>query len=118
MDINKTELLLKKFEENISLEKFFLDQNDEVSLLRILNEQEDLIPELLRLMELEPAGGPRWARLQLSADERLEQEKRVAYLLGEISRELGRLRQSTKRLHDWQKVWRQPGVACRAGRPG
>ena len=110
MAINKTELLLKKFEENISLEKFFIDQKDRVSLLRILDEQEDLIPELLKLMPLEPAGGPRWNRLQIAADARLELEKRVIHSLGEISKELGRLRLSTKRLHDWQKAWRPPDV--------
>ena len=108
MATNKTELLLNKFEENISLEGFYIDQGDQASLLRLLNEQEDLIPELLRQMELEPVGGPRWDRLQAAASARSELEKRVALLLGEISKELGRLRQSTKRLHDWQKAWRTP----------
>ena len=108
MAIDKIELLLKKFEENISLEKFFLDQGDRDSLLRILNEQEELIPELLRLMELEPAGGPRWTRLKLAADVRLEQESTVARKLGEISKELIRLQKTTKRLQDWQKAWHHP----------
>jgi len=110
MATKKTELLLAKFEENISLEKFYIDQSDRDSLLRVLNEQEDLIPELLRLVNLEPGdiAGPLWNRLQMAADARLELEKRVAQLLGEISKELGRLRQSTKKLHDWQKAWHQP----------
>ena len=108
MTTSKTELLLAKFEENISLERFFLQQNDKESLIQVLHEQEDLLPELLRGMELVPAGAPFWERLRLAADLRTQNEKRVAELLGEISRELGRLRQSSKRLHDWQKAWRRP----------
>ncbi|MEI6034853.1 MAG: hypothetical protein WCS65_11315 [Verrucomicrobiae bacterium] len=108
MAANKAELLLAKFEENVSLENFFLDQSDRDSLVKILGEQEDLLPELLRQMKLQPREGLLWARLKVAADARLVHEKRVADLLGEISRELGRLRQSSKRLHDWQKAWRPP----------
>jgi hypothetical protein len=110
MSAHKAELLLKKFEENISLEKFFLDQNDRAALLGVLREQEVLLPELLREMELLPAGLSLWPRLQLAAEARSLQEKRVGDLLGEISRQLGRLRQSAKRLQDWQKAWRPPEV--------
>ena len=108
MASNKAELLLEQFERNIELEKFFLSGRDQVSLVAVLREQEDLIPELLRQMKSFPAGGPHWKRLQLAADARLLQETLVADLLGEISRELGRLRQSSKRLQDWKKAWHHP----------
>lgn len=105
MAANKANLLLEQFEANISREKFFLDQNDRDSLIQVLREQEDLIPELLRQMEFQPSGEPFMARLRAAADARSQNEQKVAGLLGEISRELGRLRQSAKRLHDWQKAW-------------
>lgn len=105
MAANKAELLLEQFEANITLEKFFLDQNDRDSLIQVLREQEGLIPELLRHMEIEPFGEPLQARLRVAAAARSQNEKKVAGLLGDISRELGRLRQSAKRLHDWQKAW-------------
>ena len=106
MPDNKAKILLLKFEENAHLEKFFLDQGDRESLVNILADQESLLPGLIRQMELLPSGDPLRARLQLAAEMRVVQEKRVAALLGEISRELGRLRQSAKRLQDWRKAWR------------
>lgn len=108
MAANNAELLLERFEENVILEKFFLEQRDQSALVSVLREQEDLLPELLRQMKTFPAGDSLWNRLRLAADARALQEELAADLLGGISRELGRLRQSTKRLHDWQKAWRTP----------
>jgi hypothetical protein len=108
MPANNAELLLERFEENVTLEKFFLEQRDQLALVSILREQEDLLPELLRQMKVFSTGVSLWNRLRLAADARSRHEERVADLLGGISRELGRLRQSATRLRDWRKAWRPP----------
>jgi hypothetical protein len=112
MAANNAELLLERFEENVTLEKFFLEQRDQSALVSVLRDQEDLLPELLRQMKTFPAGDSLWNRLRLAADTRALQEELATDLLGGISREIGRLRQSTKRLHDWQKAWRPPEEHC------
>lgn len=105
MPPSQKELLLRTFEENISLEHFYLDREDSGSLVQILREQEALLAELLRQLEGTPAGDPLWNRLRRIAEMRQRNEQRVKEVLGEISRDLGRLRQSTRRLQDWQMAW-------------
>jgi hypothetical protein len=97
--------LLRTFEENVSLEQFYLDRGDHGSLVQILREQEAILSELLRQMEGTPPENFLWNRLRRVAEARQKNEQRVKEALGEISKDLGHLRQSARRLQDWQKAW-------------